>query len=68
MTEEDEGDEGGPSVEEVQNILNNMIAKGRSTRFCNILGLVLDKYNHVLVWPCMCRRRNKEYDLLKPPY
>ena len=68
VTEEDGSDEEGPDVEEVQAILNNMIARGRSTRFCNIFGLVLDKYNHILVWPCMRKRRNKEYDLLKPPY
>ena len=48
--------------------MNNMIAQGRSTKFCNIFSLVMDKYNHILVWPCMCKKRNKEYDFLKPPY
>jgi len=58
----------GPSVEEVQEILDRMINQSKSTNFCKIFCFIMDRYNHLIVWPCNCRNRNKEYDLLKPPY
>lgn len=61
-------EEDGPSVDEVQQIMNQMVAQGRSTKFLTVLLMVLDKYNHILVWPCIKFQKNREYDLLKPPY
>jgi len=43
----------GPTVDEVQQIMNQMVAQGRSTKFLTVLLMVLDKYNHILVWPCI---------------
>ena len=45
-----------------------MVEQGKSHKFCTIFALILDKYDHALVWLCMRKKRNKEYDLLKPPY
>lgn len=45
----------GPSVEEVEEILNRMIMQSRSSSFCKIFCFIMDRYNSLLVWPCNCR-------------
>lgn len=71
MFEDDKGEvqeDNGPSVEEVQEILNWMILQSKSANFCKIFCFIMDWYNHLIVWPCNCWKWNWEYDLLKPPY
>lgn len=52
--DDSKGDEQGPSVEEVQEILDKMIMNGRSTNFCKIHCFILDRYDSLVVFPCNC--------------
>ena len=45
-----------------------MAVQGRTSNFCNVWLLILDKYDHMIVWLCRRNRKYREYDLLKPPY
>ncbi|CAI2369509.1 unnamed protein product [Moneuplotes crassus] len=52
--------------QEVIKILKSMADKGRSAKFCDILRLVMEKYNHLLMWPFTRKSEYKKYDLLRP--
>jgi len=41
----------GINPQEVLNILKKLAEKGRSARFWDIYKLVMEKYNHLLMWP-----------------
>ena len=51
---------------EALEVLKNMADKGRSSRFQDILRIVLEKYNHVIIWPFTRNAIYKKYDLLRP--
>lgn len=46
-------------AKEVLNILKKMADKGRSAKFCDILRLVLEKYNHLVIWPFTRKAEDK---------
>lgn len=51
---------------EIVNILKKLADKGRSAKYCDILKLQLEKYNHLIMWPFTRNSEDKKYDLLRP--
>jgi hypothetical protein len=48
----------GIEARDILKILKRIADKGRSAKFCDIFRLVMEKYNHMLMWPFT---RNSEY-------
>ena len=67
-TDPELGSKSGNEIDprDVLNTLKKLADKGRSAKFCDILKLVMEKYNHMVMWPFTRKSEYKKYDLLRP--